>query len=1004
MPSYIHIYTPPHSPEPDSTALAVPFYNTSSDSPSISWNKLLDYAKLTPWYNFMDSIRKSGIANSQISILSFPSITEKWTFTDCSGSVIAETRESITSRQASQIREWTYDASMASLVNSDTAISALYSNPCSFLPPTTDGSADINVNKMLDLSETSTQLEFIKAIVHLVSNNHDAERTISVVVALAKDRRNLSVLRSVLGEKLPILDAFSEKLLVAAARDRNLPLSKVLVERGVDVNLREATAPYNALAYAVIDGDENIVTYLLDHGADATKWNCWEGFTKYDSMLDFAVEYGNKNIATDLLKPRPNFKFGCPAITLRTLRLATLAGNCSIMQLLLHRKPALLNAMRSKPWVLYEAAATHESISTFTLLKDWGLDVKATGTFRRGSALAVACYNANMPLISHLLDSGVDVNAVVWGFDEEEEEIHEITPTHLEYRQLRHVARKSALQIAVENGNQTLVQLLLAKGADSERHCRIYPLQIAAFIGNNTIVKTLLDAGANVNHLLKSFKDCMNVYCMYTDNHRFPISNLPAIRLALESGSLSVVSTLVENGAKIPRGESEVAVRALNWNPLLSAMKGGSRRLVRYVIEKAGLHCWGTQGCFSECLRKFGSSFAEELINEGVFMQTALHDPGVLGDCVRLAGENLVKVLISGTRSALGELPPGYGAYGMALAVRQRNDSMIQNLLSAGVKPYEFTHCPMELGEEITSALQEAFVSCNLPVAKMLMKQCGEILHDMEQLLQNRGILTAYGRAIENGNREIVELILDTGLDLRQIDETTGFGPTDRESHSSLQYCLGSRAEDRSQKCEVAELLLDHGAVVNHPADGNKYRHQFRGDTPLQLAVSLNATTLVRKLLVMNADIHAEPGPYRGATALQFAAINGNFEILNILLEAGANINALPAAFQGRSAIEGASEWGRLDMVRYLLEAGADVKGKMNRNYRRSIVRAWKNGHRTLAKMIQDWKAEKFGPEDCEEIPVILESMTLSELEFVDSDAEERWYRWRESNRETGFV
>jgi ankyrin repeat protein len=98
-------------------------------------------------------------------------------------------------------------------------------------------------------------------------------------------------------------------------------------------------------------------------------------------------------------------------------------------------------------------------------------------------------------------------------------------------------------------------------------------------------------------------------------------------------------------------------------------------------------------------------------------------------------------------------------------------------------------------------------------------------------------------------------------------------------------------------------------------------------------------------------------------------------------------VNDLPGKHEGRTAIEGAAEHGRLDMVRYLLEAGADIKARANQNYRRTVYRAWTEGHRTVVRMIQDWKRENYGQEDCEDVEVILESMTYDELKFESAAA-----------------
>lgn len=197
----------------------------------------------------------------------------------------------------------------------------------------------------------------------------------------------------------------------------------------------------------------------------------------------------------------------------------------------------------------------------------------------------------------------------------------------------------------------------------------------------------------------------------------------------------------------------------------------------------------------------------------------------------------------------------------------------------------------------------------------------------------------------------------------------------------------------------AALVLLERGAALEARISADRhsqlsgFNRNINGfHSPLQYAAMRNMSLLVKELLERGAAVNGRAYPEEGATALQFAAMNGNFEILNILLEAGADINAPPGDWHGRTAIEGAAEHGRLDMAVYLLEAGADMQGRTNKNYRRTIFRAWQEEHRVLARKVQNWKTERFGAEDCENIEVIVDSMTDDELNFVDPASKE-WYR-----------
>ena len=170
----------------------------------------------------------------------------------------------------------------------------------------------------------------------------------------------------------------------------------------------------------------------------------------------------------------------------------------------------------------------------------------------------------------------------------------------------------------------------------------------------------------------------------------------------------------------------------------------------------------------------------------------------------------------------------------------------------------------------------------------------------------------------------------------------------------------------------IAEWLLDQGGNPNTvvlTSEGKMFFH-----SPLQCAARDGGISLIKRLLEAGADVNAKSIEIQGATALQFVAMRGHFEMLQILLEASADINAAPAPYGGRSAIEGAAEWGRLDIVKFLLDARADVRGKANLNYRRTVYRAYMHGHRTLVAMVQDWKRNKYGPEDCDSTQFIVEA------------------------------
>jgi len=931
--------------------------------------------------------------------------------------------QSIWGNRTSTLQEWIDDIAMAPVLHFDMSIPDVLANPGKYLPPTRDNKPDIEVDNMLVLSSRSAQLEFIKLAIHLIANNiEDSAGMAETIVGLMKDEHHLSFLKRLLDQKLFMVEAFSEKLIWPALHSGNLPLLKVL-KAGIKIK-RLFLESDVTLIFAIRSHQEDIVTYLLDHGVSATGPIPYNAHSQI-SPLDCAVEESNIRIIEDLLIPRPSSTFLCPKVNIETLRIAVLAGDHDIIEFLMGRNPQLLYEIRSVPWLLYEAAAMHKTEALLVQLQDWGVDITMTDERGHGSALAAACEHADMPVIQYLLDLEVDINGIAFGCGYERPWRDHYNCREYDFPGT--ICGQNALCIALEQGHKHLVSLLLHNGASPHQFRDIPPIQIAASSGDCDLIEMLIKAGADVNAVLG------------------PLSS--HLYLALAKGNQSAVIRLTEIGVPLPNGDPKVALEVNKWNPLRAAIDGGNRNLVDWVLKRIDINYWATQTCLVRCVGKFGWSFTETLFDGDILTKMAPIEPKILWHCVCLGDQEVVETLVSNIKASLGTLPRNYGAIGLVAATTFKRISMMKFFLDAGANPYDYSPLITSLGglenspsmdEDISapevgalpddpdifkllidvgvnpyvylrlamnlkglegslsmSALKEGVLSYDPDTFKLLLDACRNILKDKERVVKNPGILDAYRMALESGKLAALEMILDAGLDVRNIDDTIGLGSTKDHRVTSVQQYMG--ACEHSCNPEIVDILLNHGADPGAQAGGSMDppRSSPQVHTPLQSAARLNSTEIVRKLLQRRVNVNAEPNVERGATALQFASINSNFEILNILIKAGANINAPPATFDGRSAIEGASEWGRLNMVKYLLEAGANVQGRKNKNYRRSIYRAWKNGHMALARTIQDWKAAKFGHEDCEDIEAICESVTEDELDLGDSPDLDGLTRWR---------
>ncbi|KAJ8395689.1 hypothetical protein AAFF_G00029260 [Aldrovandia affinis] len=161
--------------------------------------------------------------------------------------------------------------------------------------------------------------------------------------------------------------------------------------------------------------------------------------------------------------------------------------------------------------------------------------------------------------------------------------------------------------------------------------------------------------------------------------------------------------------------------------------------------------------------------------------------------------------------------------------------------------------------------------------------------------------VTTLKRAINTGNVELVEHLLDSGMD---VESRLGFEWT-------LLMCAVHVAH-----YELAKLLLDRGASANFSKD------QY---TVLMAACTASAaedkiSKCVELLLSRNADPKAYDKSHM--TSLMMAARDGYSQVINQLVSHGAEVNTQDA--NGYTALAMAVQYGKEKAVLKLLQLGAD--------------------------------------------------------------------------------
>jgi hypothetical protein len=127
-------------------------------------------------------------------------------------------------------------------------------------------------------------------------------------------------------------------------------------------------------------------------------------------------------------------------------------------------------------------------------------------------------------------------------------------------------------------------------------------------------------------------------------------------------------------------------------------------------------------------------------------------------------------------------------------------------------------------------------------------------------------------------------------------------------------YGSALQAASNNGHKEIVQLLLESGADVN--AQGASFGNA------LQAASDNGHKEIVQLLLERGANVNAQPGGHYG-NALQAASKYGHKDIVQLLLESGAHVNA-QGGYNG-NALQAASDNGHKEIVHLLLERGAYV-------------------------------------------------------------------------------
>ncbi|KAI9802542.1 MAG: hypothetical protein M1833_001614 [Piccolia ochrophora] len=723
----------------------------------------------------------------------------------------------------------------------------------------------------------------------------------------------------------------------------------------------------NLLRRAVAIGDTNVVTLLLELGAEVnayatgdygcTDYISYTGYAK--SPLQIASASGSMELVRTLLAAGADVNAFSDAAD-SALKLAVDSGNEHIVRLLL-ASGAEVNASHEyisrSPLV---AAVRQQRSDIVEILVAAGADINLTDA-QGENAVLDEIERGNLKTLQMLLDLGPDIEAVgsvgmspllevAHRLDELGEEVFETlldngADIHAEYH------GTGVLQRVIANGNVRLARRLLAKGANVKAPAGdVWPeptaLQAAVTVGDIDLVQLLLNRGAYVNApagpILSNLEED-------DENDDYTFRSATALQAAVRAQDLKVTRLLLRYSADVNAAATDEAPTAFQ-----RAVTNGNTELVKLLLEhganinaRGGERNGGT--ALQLAVRYKHLSLAHFLLTEGADVNapastrsgyTALQQAVCDGD------NELVNVLLRhGADVNAPCSDAGTTAFGEAAS--SSNIQLVRQLLANGADVDGFT----DNGRRSPTVLTLAISSNASREVVDLLLDAGAGVNVVGSLQRDNRENTALVASIARQRLDLINLLLQKGADpsLRSIrGRSYGF-----EAETPLQVAVSTRnvklvkklltagakvnpptsdlfsgsalneaMADQENRKTLVSILLDHGADPNL---------RIASSTALQTATKLGDMKLMRILLAAGADVNAPAYAMRkrsgkhGRTALQAATEGGNLDLVRLCLDAGASINASPAVERGVTALQAAAIKGHLRIALLLLEKGADV-------------------------------------------------------------------------------
>jgi ankyrin repeat protein len=287
------------------------------------------------------------------------------------------------------------------------------------------------------------------------------------------------------------LDSFTVFKVLTKAEEQAKPSatqtsSTLLLDAALSV-FKDGFVESESVHQVLTTGSGAVIRYLLQSqpGLQATA----TGFTL---LLQMASADGDFELVRLLIERNVDVKAvgHCYGTALHA---AARFGHLNCVELLVEAGTEIALTAGSFRWTPLHAAVEGQHLAIMQCLLDCGAMQSSNDTTDRGSAR----YNGDCTMLNSACRSGnVDLVKLLLSYSEPKRTM----PGQTRIRRTQFMDMSSALQTACERGHAKVVALLIDYGADVEEECgqSLTPLTTAATAGNLEIMKLLLAAGATL--------------------------------------------------------------------------------------------------------------------------------------------------------------------------------------------------------------------------------------------------------------------------------------------------------------------------------------------------------------------------------------------------------------------------------------------------------------------------------------------------------------------------